>query len=191
MIPPWNPRELDIVFTSGRDPVSCIFNRASGAGLRHAFDYSVPTHVFFMTFDHGQWMATELTEDGIEEDSFEKYLTEKRFRARLHSAFRWSGFGEESVRAHVLANLAEARQKDSGYDWIGAIRCNRIVRRIFPNLRESKTKYYCSENVFSVLWHQGWTRFPRHWTEKAPHPAPLLRAIRLDTTFAAMFEASH
>jgi len=188
MILPWNPKELDIVFTSGRDPVSCIFNRSSGAGIGHAFDYTVPTHVFFTTFDSGQWFATELTEDGIEEDSLEKYITKRRFKARLHSVYRWPMLGETDTRERVLQYLAELRQRDHGYDWIGAIRCNRVVRRLFPRLRDSKAREYCSENVFSVLKWQGWKAFPHRWLDKAPHPFQLLRAIMLDTTFSLMYE---
>ena len=72
---PFKPQELDIFFTSGRNPLGCLLNRASGAGLKNAFNYNIPTHTGFMTIDHGQWFATELTEDGIEEDSFLLYFS--------------------------------------------------------------------------------------------------------------------
>jgi hypothetical protein len=123
---PFRPEPLDIFFTSGRDFISCVFNRASAVGWRRRRDYSVATHTGFLTHDHGQWFATELTEDGIEEDSFQKYLVGRK--CKLHSVYRWAGFQLPEVRTRTLAHLAQLRQQDRGYDWRGAIACNRFFR---------------------------------------------------------------
>jgi len=188
MMLPWKPRQLDIGFTSGRDPVSCIFNRGSGAGAKNMFNMTIPTHVFLTSYDHGEWLATEATEDGLEEDSIAKYFGTKRFKPRLHSVYRWRGFDNKDVREDVLRHLAELRQKDLGYDYRGAVRCNKVIRKLFPFIKESKSKQYCSENVFQVMKWKGLEGYPARWDLDDPHPYPLQRFLAMRGEFGLLYE---
>lgn len=183
---PFKPRELDIAFTSGRDPVSCYFNRTAAAGWSRRRDYTVCTHVLFMTLDHGQWMATEMQLRGIVEGSFDKYLVGRK--SKLHSVYRWDGFDDPEVRARVLAHLAYLRQQKKRYDLRGAILRNRVVRFLFPFIKENKETEYCSENITRILIWQGWQGYPPHWKTDEPHPYPLYLNMSMDTSFRLVYE---
>lgn len=186
---PWKPRALDVVFTSGRDPISCIFNRGSGAGFKNMFKMQYPTHVLWATPEHGQWLATEMLLCGIKEGSLEKYLTGKRFRPFIHSVYRWAGFDDPEVREDVLRFLAQLRQKRKKYDLFGAIRCNKFVRKWMPFIKESQSGDYCSENIFTILKWKGLKGYPSRWNLHDPHPYPLQRFMALHREFMLHYEA--
>lgn len=186
----FQPQELDIFFTSGRDFASCVFNRSSAVGFKRRRDYTVPTHTGFLTHEDGQWFCTELNEDGIESDSSSKYIdVTRKNKSAFHSVYRWTGFSSDSVVEAVLQHLAALRQQDSGYDWFGAIRCNRFVRRFLPFIKESKKKQYCSENVFQMLKWKGLVGYPKKWDSHDPHPHFLNRFMALNGAFKLIWEA--
>lgn len=167
-------RPMDIFFTSGNSANPwTLANRVAGAGWKHAYDRDIPTHTGFITHSYGQVFCTELTEDGIEEDSAAKYLRSAR-RDRMIAIYRWSGFDDEDKRGHALGRLAYLRQLDCGYDWRGAIGI------ALPFLKHNERREYCSENVFTILKKYGWTGYPDKWNVFAPHPWPLMREITPD-----------
>ena len=185
-------QDLDIGFTSGRNNPWTILNRGSGAGFRHAFDRSYPTHTLLRTSEEHQVMATELTEDGIEEDSMMKYIRDGK-NGKLLDIYRFKGWTAETVLA-AKKHLAELRQIDAPYSFWEAIGKNKVIRKLFPRLtsRHNKTRMTCDENVFTV--HRdfgGWTGYPMVWDidSRLFHPTTLRNVIRADKQFKLVYSS--
>jgi hypothetical protein len=172
-------KPLDIGFTSGRNNPWTIANRASGAGWKHAFDRRYTTHTFLFTIDSGLPFATELTPQGIEEDSASKYLNDGK-SGKLIAIYRykhWDVTGE----ARALARLAHLRQIKKPYSWLEAIGKNQAIRKIFPRLTaRNNDRETCDENVFTI--HKDytfWQNFPDVWAadSRTLHPYKLRREM--------------
>lgn len=156
-------KPMDIGFTSGRNNPWTVANRGSGAGLKHAFDRRYTTHTFLFTVDGGLPFATELTEDGIEEDSAEKYLTDGK-QGKLIAIYRFKHWTEYSA-IQAQEALLRMRQKDEPYSWLEAIGKNKVVRTLFPRLtKRNSDRFTCDENVFTILRDfGGWGEYPATW----------------------------
>jgi hypothetical protein len=172
-------KPLDIGFTSGRNNPWTVLNRGSGAGWKLAFDRRYTTHTFLFTIDHGRPFATELNEDGIEEDSATKYLTDGK-QGKLIAIYRFKHWTDYSV-LRAMECLVNLRQKDMPYSWLEAIGKNKVVRKIFPRLTaRNNTRLTCDENVFTILRDfGGWGDFPACWAVDARtlHPHKLRTQI--------------
>jgi hypothetical protein len=182
---------LDVGFTSGHNNPWTICNRATGAGLKNALNRKYPTHTFLFTLDQGQPFATELTEDGIEEDSAAQYLNDGK-SGRLIAIYRWTGWTADTTEK-ALARLAQLRQLDLPYSLGEAVGKNPLVRKLFPRMtsrhRERET---CDENVFTILTrYGGWKNYPELWIADSRnyHPWMLMQAMNKCDGFLPIWKA--
>lgn len=117
-----------------------------------AFFQGVPTHVFFVTEDHGQLFATEETVHGLQENSLEKYTSPDN---RIVAMYTWNGFLSPSTREFVQRRLAEIRRRakeESKYDFKGLFS---FVPGLKKFVKPDRKRQWCSENVASILKNYG------------------------------------
>ena len=161
-------RGMDAFFSHGRRPhnavvrFACEMRNGLARALRAVGNRNTPDHAGFLTTDHGNFWATELTPKGLRSTALEEY---REKWPRIICIVRWSGFDDESVRNAAEAYMATERRRafeeQIGYDLGGAIRSSWLGRRLMPWLKDSRKKNYCSENVLEV-----WKRFGL----KGPYP---------------------
>lgn len=139
---------LAIGFTNANSLISKLITLFQGS----------PTHVFFVTEDHGQLFATEETIHGLQENSLEKYTSQNN---QIVAMYTWDGFNDESKRDFVQHKLAEIRRKakeNSKYDWKGLFS---FVPGFKKFVKPDRNRQWCSENVASVLQTYGCTEIKK------------------------------
>ena len=172
-------KPLDIGFTSGRNNPWTILNRGSGAGFKHCLDRRYATHTFFFTLDNGMPFATELNEDGIEEDSAAKYLTDGK-SGKLIAIYRYRHWTEAGlINAHD--RLVHLRQLDRPYSWLEAVGKNPVMRKLFPKFTaRHNDRETCDENIFTILKnYTAWSDYLASWVADSRnlHPHKLRTAM--------------
>lgn len=163
-------RDLDIFMSTNNFPSSWVV-RGVVDGWKNMFNKVIPIHTGFLTKDHGQFFATEMRLSGIDNESLEKYRKKNNC---ITSVWRWKGFDDKGNRDAAGGYLARLRRKQIEYDFGGLFGFTKVLRKVFPWIKNSKSKDFCSENVFRVLKRHGLTNWFKPWEKKPPSPSQLL-----------------
>ena len=149
-------RPLDMVVCAGKSPFAVV-TRIVTAGRRRAFDYDVSVHTGILVDFHGQLLVAEMTAQGLQINSLEKYNTVGGRRwviaVRRHRAFDDTGLMEETQET-----IARDRRKTIEYDYKG------LLEFVSKRVKDNKKRYYCSEYVYHATKFAG-VKYPTDFAD--------------------------
>lgn len=114
-------------------------------------DDKTPTHGGFITYQYGQFFATEMELPGIQENSLEKYTGK---REQIIQLWKCTKFDDPQIRAKACEYLAYLRREQMEYNLRGAILSSRLGNKLFgriPIFKKYQKGQFCTDNTADVL----------------------------------------
>lgn len=163
-------QEGDVFFSKGANIVGNLICWITKSAVNHAG---------FITADHGQFFATEMSPNGIQEVSLERYCKSNN---QIIDVYRWNEMSDEDSRNKLGSILALLRRKQKEYDWWTLVASWPMFRWMHP--KDKDKAEICSELVYRTLVELGYDRLPLNWEKFPPSPGALLNFLAKDLRFS-------
>ena len=151
-----NLRSMDMVICAGKSPFAAV-TRTVTSGFKNIRNYAIAVHTGIVMDWKGQKFCLEMTEKGIELNTFNKYLKEGG-RRWIIDIVRSSVYDNPGRLKAAEERAVHAYRRSIEYDWKG------LVEFVFSRVQDNKKRMYCSELYYQLTCRD--IEYPTRFAER-------------------------